>query len=213
MDLLETHHAIQRRNLAKEMHDDFGQLLSAMKLDLTLLNRATAEDAHAQTHVLHLLKLVDTMMTSVRRVISEQPPKILEEAGLAAAVEQLVDSFRGTQATRVVLDVTLPRLPLPMHLQQTIYRILQESLGNSIRHAEASIVRLSLGYDAASIRIVVADNGRGAAPTDLKKPDSVGLTWMRERVDTAGGVMQLDSDTKTGTQIHIRLPYDRPGTV
>ena len=209
LSLLETYKARQRRLLAREMHDDFGQLPAAMKINLALLENATAAHVTAREHVHHLQQLVDAMMSSVRRVIAEQPPRVLEEQGLAQAVAQLVHDFRMRHAVEFRLEMALRPEPLPMQVQQAVYRILQESLNNCVRHARARAVRIFLAAQDGRIAVVVSDNGCGGAAADLQKPDSVGLAWMRDRVDSLGGEMRIDSTAATGTTITIAIPCHR----
>jgi signal transduction histidine kinase len=201
----------QRRRLAREMHDDFGQLLATMKLDLSMLERETAADGAAYRHVQHLQQLVDTMISSVRRVVSEQPPRVLEEVGLVSAIEQLVDDFRTRHKLLFALEVKLQSPDVSMHLQQAIYRILQETLTNIVRHADASLVQITIESSGPQVRVRIADDGKGAAATDFSKPNSVGLAWMHERVATLGGEMQIASTPGSGTSIDILLPASRQG--
>lgn len=189
------------------MHDDFGQLLATMKLDLAMLEHETVEGCAARSHVRHLHLLVDAMMSSVRRIISEQPPKILEEEGLASAIELLVDGFRTRHPIAFFLELALPSAIIAMQIQQAVYRVLQETLNNAVRHAKAAIIRIRINCSDAQIYLHIADDGRGAVAAEFDKPESVGLVWMRDRVVSLGGSMQITSTAGTGTSIDIRLPY------
>lgn len=209
LSILETYKARHRRQLAREMHDDFGQLLAAMKMNLTLLESETAAHVTARDHVQHLQQLVDAMMSSVRRVIAEQPPQILEEHGLAQAVAQLVHDFRMRHTIQFKLEMSFRRETLPMSVQQAVYRILQEALNNCVRHARARTVRIILAGQDGRIIVEISDDGCGGAAVDLRKPDSVGLAWMHDRVASFGGEMRVDSAAATGTTLSIAIPTYR----
>ena len=195
----------ERQRLRRDMHDDFGQLLAAMKMDLTLLDLQLA-DTSPGSRTQTLKNLVDTMIGSVRRIVAEQPPQAIEEIGLVRAVERLVDDFR--RRYRLHFDLALPPYPavLPLRLQETVYRIVQEALQNIARHAGAASVQLSLRRDARQLVLQINDDGCGASAHDLAKADSFGLRCMRERVEALGGSMVLHARSQRGTALCIEVP-------
>ena len=195
----------ERQRLRRDMHDDFGQLLAAMKMDLALLDQqlgGTSPGSRTQT----LKNLVDTMIGSVRRIVAEQPPQVIEEIGLVCAIERLVDDFRRRYGLHFELAFPPRAVVLPLRLQESVYRIVQEALQNIARHAGAASVQLSLRCNARRLVLQINDDGRGASADDLAKVDSFGLRCMRERVASLGGSMALHALSQRGTALCIDLP-------
>lgn len=209
-ELLATFDALrerEQRRLAREMHDDFGQLLAAMKLDLYMLNKKlTQGDPSGLQQVENLQELVDSMITSTRRIIADLPPKAVEELGLFAALEQLIAGFRKRHPAQVTIRLVPPTNRLDPAVELAAYRVLQETLNNIARHAAATAIDIDAGCSATHLRLRVRDNGKGMAAAELGKSGSFGLLWMRERVLALSGTFDLDSVDGQGTSITISLP-------
>lgn len=204
---LETFKEAEQRRMTREMHDDFGQLLAAMKLDLCMLeNTAGIGGQSGKQQIASLHALVDAMIQSVRRIIAELPPQIVAEHGLVRAIEKLADGFRARSAMRIELSLAAPETRLNESLALAIYRIVQEALNNIARHAMASTAWIVVTFDASHARLRIRDDGKGASVDDLAKPGSFGVTWMRERVVAMRGTIDIQTARGQGTVIEVTLP-------
>jgi two-component system sensor histidine kinase UhpB len=199
----------EQKRLAHEMHDDFGQLLAAMKMDIsTLQQHLPQSDARIVRHLSSISELVDAMVASVRRIIADLPPKVLEDVGLYSALEFMVTNFE--KRHRIACELRLSELEpiLEAKVATAIYRMVQETLNNVAKHADASYVEAQVISSSAEISLHVKDNGRGMAPDKLQKPGSFGLIGMRQRVTALGGEMKIDSSEGAGTAIMITIPLN-----
>ena len=197
----------EQRRLAHDMHDDLGQLLSAMKIDLSVLRaRIPNNMAGLVQPINNINDLVDSMVVSVRRIIADLPPKILEDFGLLSALELLTSSFQ--KRHRIITRLTQPAVEpaIPQRLKTPIYRMVQEALNNVAKHAHASQVDVSVDYLAQHIVLAIRDDGTGIAPLSLQKEGSFGLIGMRQRAAALGGQLTIRNIKNSGTEIRIRLP-------
>lgn len=203
---LDTRRDEEQRRLARELHDDLGQLLGAMKLDLSSLERQLPQDHQAELHVGRLSGLVDAMLCSVRRIIADLPPKDLEELGLLSALERLVETFAVRHSLRHELRFPSQMPAIARACATAAYRIVQEALNNIARHAAATRVGVQLEVLETLLRIRVADNGKGMDSTDEGREGSFGLIGMRERVTALGGKLQIGPRTGGGTVVTAEIP-------
>ena len=188
----------ERRALARELHDEVGQLLGAIKLNLKALSPGSDEKNAARIH--DGLEIVDATIAQIRDRALDLRPALLDDLGLAAALDWLCRQ----QAKRSGITITFTASPLPMllpDLATAIYRIVQEGITNSLKHAVAN--RIEIGVLAADNKVAVSivDNGHGF-DSKIVAP-GVGLPGMRERVDTLGGRLDLASTPGTGTRIDV----------
>lgn len=209
---LDTLREEEQKRLAQEMHDDLGQLLTAMKIDLSVLAQHLPRNGVKDTKLLKLLDnindLVNAMVTSVRRIISDLPPKILEDAGLFDALIVLGKNFEKRHQIKCRLH--LPELA-PSFEQKTaasVYRMIQESLNNVAKHACATEVDINVELAEKHAMLSIADNGKGFSSADLQKAGSFGLIGMRERVASLNGKIRIESADHAGTTIYISIPLD-----
>ena len=199
----------QQKRLAQEMHDDFGQLLSAMKMDLIVLQtQLSTSDSRLSQQLGDVSDLVDTMVSSVRRIVANQPPEQIEEHGLVKGLELLANahSHRYKVCCRLHTKPHLP--PLDTALTTPIYRIVQESLNNVAKHAHATKVDIHIEYRNHKVYLRVTDNGSGIAPSTLANVGGYGLIGMRERVSNLKGEMKIDTAIECGTTIYIVIPVE-----
>jgi signal transduction histidine kinase len=200
----------EQRRLAHDMHDDLGQLLAAMKIDLAVLQQQLPQDNSVLVQQLRSLhKLVDAMVTSVRRIIADLPPKIFDELSVFKALECMIRDFEKRYGIQCILDLPSPEPAIERRIATPLYRIAQEALNNIVKHAQASRVDVKIILEEDSLILRISDNGRGMAPDDLQKAGSFGLAGMRERVAALGGTMHIDSTRTTGTAIMISIPLPR----
>jgi two-component system, NarL family, sensor histidine kinase DevS len=195
---------LERKRLARELHDETGQALTSILLGLKPLERsaATEEDRAAVSSV---RELVVSTLHDVRRLAVELRPSALDDFGLGAAVERLAGTFRESTGLRVDLEAQLGDGRLPSEVETALYRIVQESLANVVKHADASNVSILLTRNSRSVSLVVEDDGRGFDPGG-SGADVLGLVGMRERVGLVGGRLRIESAEGAGTTIAAEVP-------
>jgi signal transduction histidine kinase len=195
----------ERKHLARELHDELGQYLNAIKLDAVAIREGTApEDSPTALSAARTLKAVDHVHAVVNDMIRRLRPAGLDELGLVAALENCVDHWRqrlpGTHFT-LSLSGSLDDLGESMNL--TIYRLIQEGLTNSSRHAGAGRIDINLSR-AGDVLLTIADDGRGVDTSS--RGSGFGLSGMKERVELMGGTFSVDSSPGRGFAIEARLP-------
>jgi len=200
----------ERTRIAREIHDELGQALTALKLDLAWLGKQSPKSSSTsgefRTVDQSITKRIDETMQIVRRIASELRPSVLDQLGLEAALEYLVqDATRRTGIT-VKLDVGQEFPKLPDQIASHAFRIIQEALTNVTRHAKATRVDVSVRRAGKAIILGVADNGVGFAPDSLSGLRSLGLVGMRERALACGGVLLVQGKPGEGTSIVVTIP-------
>ena len=193
----------ERRRLASELYDETGQALTSILLGLKALEEKLAAD-DSRAAVGGLRDLVVSTLQDVRRLAVELRPTALDDFGLVAALERLTQSFAEQSKIPVDFQSTLPPERLPEEVETALYRIVQESLTNVIKHAHATRVSVLLTRKKGSVAAVVEDDGRGFDPAAV--PDGgFGLAGMRERVAALGGRLELESGGR-GTTVAAEVP-------
>ena len=195
---------VERKRLARELHDETGQALTSILLGLKPLEQAMESD-EARAALASLRDLVVSTLQSVRRLAVELRPAALDDFGLVPAVERLAETFRGQSAIQVDLESTLGDARLPSEVETVIYRIVQEALSNIVKHAAASRVSILLMRRDDTIAAVVEDDGHGFDPADAGD-DGLGLVGIRERVGLVGGRVHIESATDAGTTLVVEVP-------
>ncbi|MYM84883.1 PAS domain S-box protein [Duganella sp. FT50W] len=207
---LQTIREEERKHIARELHDDLGQLLATLRGDLALLQRQGGNSAAARKLQAGMDELLMSAITSLRRIAGNLRPRALDEGGLYFALESLRQEFVQRNNIGCTLDANEEDLILDDAYSTAIFRIVQEALTNIARHAEAGKVALSLYRKDATLHVTIHDDGRGIAEQDMDKASSFGLIGMRERVWALHGDIAIVSDG--GTRIMIRLPLPPPDT-
>lgn len=206
---LEARRDQEQKRLAQEMHDDLGQLLAAMKMDLACLSlHIPAGDMKASQHLAGITELVNTMMTSVRRIISDLPPQALDELGLFDALRLMAKKFEERHQVRCRVNLPACELHISQQATSAIYRMTQESLNNVAKHACATKVEIKMVTFDNRLELSIADNGKGFSARALQKAGSFGLIAMRERAASLNGSLRVESTSGAGTTIYITLPLD-----
>jgi two-component system, NarL family, sensor histidine kinase UhpB len=203
----------ERTRIAREIHDELGQTLTGLKMDLRWAERRLAKDGNPALHpvvdrLLEAGELVDTTIASVQRISAELRPSLLEDLGLAAALKQEAQRFQ--ERSNIVCAVQAGDLPFALSLARAtaVFRIFQEALTNVARHSGATRVEVELGPKEGQLMLSVADNGKGIQPSDLDDPKSLGLLGMRERAEMLGGEISFQPGGAGGTLVSLRLPPD-----
>jgi len=199
----------ERRRIGRELHDEAGQSMLLLRLELERLEKDAPGALREKLR--QARELAERSIAEVRRAIAALSPAVLERLGLEAALRQLTARFEKRCAARVAFRIGL--LPeLSDGLRMVLYRVAQESYQNIARHAGASRVKLSLTSADGWLELSIADNGAGFdVDAAFRKPDSFGLAGMRERVALAGGVLEAHSRPGRGSRITARIPL--PGAV
>ncbi|HXG75059.1 MAG TPA: GAF domain-containing sensor histidine kinase [Gaiellaceae bacterium] len=195
---------LERRRLARELHDETGQALTSILLGLRSLEQAL-EGEESRTAVASLRELVVTTLQDVRRLAVELRPAALDDFGLAPALERLAERHRQDDALAIDLELQLAGERLPSEIETTLYRVVQEALTNIAKHAGAERVSILVRRTESTVAAVIEDDGRGFEPAAVG-PDSLGLAGMRERAALVGGRFRVESEPGRGTTIAVEVP-------
>jgi signal transduction histidine kinase/ligand-binding sensor domain-containing protein len=200
--------------ISRELHDEFGQTLTAAKLNLQML-RSTMADAAAMRRLEDAVNMMDGMIRQARDIARGLRPPLLDEAGLVPAIDQHLKSLAARSGTRIELDTAPGVARTPHGLNTTVFRLVQEAVGNALRHARATVVRVSLRDEDGSLRLIVEDDGIGFDPaavsSSTRRGANLGLLGMTERVRSAGGTIEFESRPGAGARITARIPFEHPG--
>ena len=198
--------------LARELHDELGQALTALKMDVTwVLEKLSAGQETLVEKLEKMLLLLNGTVAAMRRISANLRPLMLDDLGIMAAADWLVGNFRERSSTECRLSITDPAFHLAEPYATAVFRILQEALTNIAKHAGASQVEISIGEINGEVRLSIADNGLGFSVTDPRKSDSFGLMGVRERVYMLNGSVDIDSAPGHGTVINVRIPIPQSG--
>jgi len=192
--------------IAREIHDELGQSLTALQMDISwLAGQLPAKNTTLIDKANRMTRLVDATIDSVHRIITELRPIILDDLGLSAAMEWQAEEFQnrsGIRCEMAVDDVD----SIEKDLSTTLFRIFQETLTNVARHSGATTVRVHLKREGNQLCLVVADNGRGITRQQIEDPGSFGIMGIRERVNLWGGSVRITGKAKRGTTITVLIP-------
>lgn len=194
----------ERRRIARELHDELGQRLTALKLELAAQLQDSGPDA-PPARLQAMMDLVDDTVAAVRRIAMDLRPPMLDDLGLQAAIEWLAKDFERRSGIQVTLHWVDSAKPIQQHMATAVYRIVQEALTNMARHAQASHAVISMEPKGQRLQLVVEDDGRGFPP-DQPPLGSFGLIGMRERVHMLGGHITLKNAASGGARLVVRLP-------
>lgn len=196
----------ERRRLARELHDETGQALTSVLLGLRALEEA--DDASTlRAAALELRQLVVETLQDVRRLAVELRPKALDDFGLVPALERLTQTFAEQTGIAVDLESALPAERLPAEVETALYRIVQESLTNVVKHARARGVSILLARRRSSVAAVIEDDGQGFDPAAPPSGEGgAGLVGMRERLALLDGTLAVESSPGAGTTLVVEVP-------
>jgi signal transduction histidine kinase len=202
---------MERRRISRELHDEAGQSLLCIRLQIELLEQSLPDSEHEWRAKLGEARdLTERTILEMRRLIAALSPAVLEQLGLGAALRQLVNRFQRLNPCRIKLQLSKMGRRLPQQTEVIAYRLVQECFNNIGKHAQAAHVNISLTSTDGVLKLTVEDNGVGFNIDEaLEKRESFGLSGMRERVALLGGKFHVESRTegpKRGTKISIELP-------
>jgi PAS domain S-box-containing protein len=199
--------------IAREIHDELGSALTSMKWDLEEIDRAAARVSEAgissslQGRIAAMSSLVDTTIDVIRRISAELRPPVLDDLGLAAAVEWQAQHFQSRTGITCTYDCSVPQVDLDVERSTGVFRIFQEALTNVLRHAHATKIEVSLDEEDTDLVLRIQDNGRGILESERSGPGALGLLGMRERADLMGGSIEISGMQGSGTTVILRVPH------
>ena len=199
----------ERTMVARDLHDQIGQILTAIKMDCDWVTRrlTSHQDAELSKRLAASLERIKEATQSLRSICTRLRPGVLDDLGLAAAMEWQLKEF--ATVTGIQCDISVPQevFPLDAHRRTAIFRILQEALTNVARHAQAKMVRASLTQQGDKLVLVVQDDGKGITEKEVEDSrTSLGLLGMKERAEACGGEMQIWGDPGKGTTLAVQIP-------
>ncbi|MBI3806567.1 MAG: PAS domain S-box protein [Nitrospirae bacterium] len=204
----------ERRRIARELHDEFGQALTGLKFDLAWLGRTLAQSpaptgGEALLNKVHAMSgSVDALLESVRATAAALRPAMLDDLGLVPALECLATRLQDCTGARCAIDVApgLASIALPSEASTALFRIAQELLTNVMRHAAASLVHMRLYQDGSRVTLEVTDNGKGITRERMATLRSFGLRGMQERAALLGGHVHIVGTSGVGTRAIVSVP-------
>jgi signal transduction histidine kinase len=195
----------EQRRLAVELHDDFGQLLTGLKISLE--KSLLADEKTIRTDIQQALDIVNQLHNQVRELVLNLRPTILDDLGLFAALDWFFKRFTQQTGIHVIHNVNpLEEKRFPNSIETSIFRLVQEALTNVARHAQVPEVMVTISLESKSIKVAVVDTGKGFDIGALVPGNSTGISGMRERVSWVGGSFNLNSIPGEGTIIECELP-------
>jgi PAS domain S-box-containing protein len=197
----------EKARISRELHDELGQNLTALKMDLSWLESHSANDAATRSERIRAMqKVLDSTVVATRRIAADLRPLMLDDLGLMAALEWLTQDFTRRTAVHCDLAIDEAVIDIDTRVQSALYRAVQECLTNISRHAGASHVAIELRVDQSTVRLQVRDDGKGMKEDDRAKRGSFGLIGMRERIYILGGDVVIESHLGAGTYVTVILP-------
>lgn len=199
--------------ISREIHDELGQALTGMKFDLSWLEKKLTQPGDPksltalQSKVKSMVRFANQTLESVRRISRELRPRVLDDLGLAAAIEWQAQEFEKRMGIHCELLEIENSLKIPAPVATAVFRIFQEILTNVARHAEATRVTISLQKQGDHLLLRVSDNGRGISKKQLAANRSLGLFNMRERADFFGGEVNIRGEKNKGTRVTVHIPF------
>jgi PAS domain S-box-containing protein len=198
----------ERTRVAREIHDELGQALTAIKIDLSSVIRELPEGRKQRSE--SIMKLVDQTIQSVRRISTELRPGVLDALGLVAAVEWAAEEFQTRTGMKCRLDLPQDDMVIDQERATALFRIFQETLTNVARHASATEVNVRLAKEDGDLTLEVRDNGKGIGAEQLSFGSSLGILGMRERALLLGGEFTISGAPGNGTTVRVRIPKSPP---
>ena len=205
----------ERKRIALEIHDELGQFLTALKMEIHLLKKKISENKIAadgqnelNDKIRELSQLIDTTIASVRRISTDLRPPILDDLGLVAAIDWQAREFQRRTSIPCVLSTNIENTNLNSDFSTAIFRIFQEALTNITRHAEAKNVAVKLERKNQKLILRVEDNGKGFKPDYIKENHSLGILGMQERARLIGGDLNVFKGNGSGTIVELTAPLE-----
>jgi PAS domain S-box-containing protein len=203
----------EKSRVARELHDEIGGALTALKMDTAWLrDRIPEGNAGLTEKILGMQKIIDNTVAATRRMSSDLRPMMLDDLGLVPAIEWLTQDFQKRTGIQCELAIGTDDLALSDERATAVFRILQEALTNITKHANAKSAEVNLEIDGGDMVLTVHDDGKGFDAAGPRAPRSFGLVGMRERVYLLGGAIRIESVPGDGTIVEARIPIQAAET-
>lgn len=204
----------ERRMIAREIHDELGQVLTVLKIQISLLsNKLRKDQTEIKEKIYSVSEVIDQTVETVQRITSKLRPGILDDLGLVPAIEWQAQDFESK--TGIICDCELP--PDDIELDQekvtAVFRIFQEALTNVARHANANTVRVRLKTEGDVLMVRITDNGRGITEKEIADNNSLGLLGMKERAMLFNGEVKITGEPNKGSSVSVSIPLNKLNTV
>jgi signal transduction histidine kinase len=197
----------ERTRVAREIHDELGQALTALKMDLSWLNKRLNEDQKPLIEkTKSMVSLIDETAKTIKRISSDLRPGLLDDLGLIAAIEWETQEFEKRTGIRCQMNLHPEDLVLKEKLATAVFRIFQETLTNITRHAGATRVHVNLETRNDHFELTIRDNGKGITKSEITDPKSFGIIGMKERVEYLRGKITIRGISGKGTIVHLEIP-------
>ena len=199
----------ERTRVAREIHDELGQALTILKLDLSWLQTQTPRtQRQSRKKIKSMMDHVDGTIELVRKIASELRPSILDDLGLIPAIEWQLSELQKRTGIRCSLRSKVEKPDFGSEKSAAVFRVVQEALTNVVRHAKASAVLIGLREERERVCISIVDTGKGITEAELGDPKSLGIVGMKERIARLGGELTITSRRGNGTRLDINLPIE-----
>ena len=203
----------ERQRVARELHDGISQLLVSVKYSLNIASIRDSKGEGAVENIERGVTILDEAISEVRRISKDLRPSVLDDLGLATAVKSLADDFASRSGMEIDLEADRVGDNLSSEGKTALYRVMQEALTNIARHANATAIKIRLKSRAGTVRLMIADNGRGFNVVNAEENNGGhGINNMRERLEAQGGWLLLRSTTGRGSRILAVLPINSSGS-
>lgn len=197
----------ERKHIARELHDELGQMLTALKIDLSWLTpRLPKEQESLLEKTKSMCQLIDMAIHTVQKVSAELRPAVLDDLGVTAAIEWQAGEFEKLTEIKCEFSSNPEDVVLDQDRSTAIFRIFQEALTNVVRHANATKVKASLIEEAGKIVLRIRDNGKGITKEQISDPKAFGLIGIRERAHFWGGEVKISGTPGKGTTVVVSIP-------
>ena len=198
----------ERTILARDIHDELGQRLTGLMMDLVSLSQKPPKNRELLTHRIQSMEtIINDTIQLVRKISTELRPGVLDDLGLVAALEWQINDFRNRTLIECEFSSALDDIDLNRDVITALFRIFQETLTNIIRHADATHVRIDIKKDGDCILLAIEDNGKGISESEISDPKSLGLLGIHERALIFGGDVHITGSEGKGTRVVVRMPH------
>lgn len=199
----------ERAHIAREIHDELGQQLTVMKMDISWINKkiAAVGDDPVKQKIKELISMLDQTVKTVRRISSELRPSLLDDLGLTAAMEWQLNEFEKRSGIKTNLNVPADDIRLPDSVKTSLFRIFQESLTNVVRHSHAKKVTVVFEQKNGNLVLSIIDDGKGFDKQKTADKKTLGILGMKERTSMIGGSYEITSKPGKGTSVVVTIPY------
>ncbi len=197
----------ERKSIAREIHDELGQNLTAIKILLSMLKKNIFQD-DLVNQINEIIKICDSTINSIQNITSKLRPELLDELGLIPAIEWQLKKFSEQTKIEYILNIPDEVIHLNSEKETALFRIFQEALTNVARHSNASRVRVSITIDDRNLVMEIYDNGKGITQNQINSPNSLGILGMKERSILLGGEFIIKSTMNSGTIVKVKIPVE-----